>query len=260
MTCLPDGGTLGEDHPEVDVDNDQQPGDHDVLEHGSAEGGRLETWAGSRRVRLTAVAAVAVAGMGWFLLGPGLSSTSGSGEPADEGAVTAGSGTAGDAPDAPIVEPRAADHECESENGAAGAAKGDADRRSRALVRRLRAFADDPGAAAGVRWAPRVVVLGDGPVAVNRTVDARQADRRATWNDPSYLLSPLAVTRPARLRVDSERHVTCRGLPRDQAAGFEGRDWVSVQPRVRDNGCKRWWAIDLYLDGKGRVEAVLIRA
>jgi hypothetical protein len=247
----------------VDVDNDQQSGDHDVLEHGSAEGGRLETWAGSRRVRLTAVAAVAVAGMGWFLLGPGLASTTGSRAPADERAVTAGSGTAGDAPDAPVIEPREADHECESEKGSADArstrAKGDADRRSRALVRQLRAFADDPGAAAGVRWAPRVVVLGEGPVAVNRTVEARQANRRATWNDPSYLLSPLAVAKPATLRVDSERHVTCRGLPRDRAAGFEGQDWVSVQPRIRDNGCQRWWAIDLYLDGKGRVQAVLVR-
>jgi hypothetical protein len=250
--------------PEVDVDNDQQSGDHDVLEHGSAESGRLESWAASRRVRFSAVAALVVAVTGWLLVGPGLSSTPGARAPADGRAVTAGSGTDGDAPDAPVIEPRTADHECESERGSADArsarAKGDADRRSRALVRELRAFADDPGAAAGVRWAPRVVVLGEGPVAVNRTVDARQANRRATWNDPSYLLSALAVAKPASLRVDAERHVTCRGLPRDQAAGFEGKSWVSVQPRVRDDGCTRWWAVDLYLDGKGRVEAVLVRS
>jgi hypothetical protein len=248
--------------PEVDVDDDQQSGNHEVLEQGSSEGGRLEAWAASRRVRLTAVAAAAVVGMGWFLVGPGRPDAPGADAPgADAGAVTARSG---DAPDAPVIEPREADHECESERGSADArsarAKGDADRRSRALVRELRAFAEDPGAAAGVRWAPRVVVLGEGPVAVDRTVTARQADRRATWNDPSYLLSALAVAKPARLRVDAERHVTCRGLPRDQAAGFEGRTWVSVQPRIRADGCKRWWAVDLYLDGRGRVEAVLVRS
>jgi hypothetical protein len=247
--------------PEVDVDDDQQSGNHEVLEQGSSEGGRLEAWAASRRVRLTAVAAAAVVGMGWFLVGPGQLETPGADAPADGDAVTA---RPGDAPDAPVIEPREADHECESERGSGEArtarAKGDADRRSRALVRQLRAFAEDPGAAAGVRWAPRVVVLGEGPVAVDRTVTARQADRRSTWNDPSYLLSALAVAKPARLRVDAERHVTCRGLPRDQAAGFEGRTWVSVQPRIRADGCKRWWAVDLYLDGRGRVEAVLVRS
>lgn len=244
--------------------DDQQPGDHDVLQQGSAERGRFETWVSSRPVRFTAVAAVVAAGMGWVLLGPGLSTTSGSRAPADERAVTVGSGTAGDAPDAPVIEPRERDRECESEGESPDArsarAKGDADRRSRALVREMRGFAKEPGAAAGVRWAPRVVVLGEGPVDVNRTVDARQANRLATWNDPSYLLSRLAVAKPATLRVDDRRHVTCRGLPRDQAAGFEGQDWVSVQPRVRDNGCQRWWAVDLYLDARGRVEAVLVRA
>ncbi|HET6654077.1 MAG TPA: hypothetical protein VFH10_15675 [Nocardioides sp.] len=248
----------------MDVDNDQQPGDHDVLQQGPAERGRLETWAASRQVRLTAIAAVGVVATGWFLLGPGLSGTAGSRAPADVGVLTADTGTDGDAPDAPVIEPRERDHECESEGQSGDArstqAKGDADRSSRALAKTMRRFAEDPGAAAGVRWAPRVVVLGEGPVDVNRTVGARQANRSATWNDPSYLLSRLAVAKPAQLRVDDQRHVTCRGLPREQAAGFEGRDWVSVQPRVRDDGCRRWWAVDLYLDGSGRVEAVLVRS
>jgi hypothetical protein len=245
----------------VDVHDDQQPGDHDVLQQGPAERGRLETWAASRRVRLTAVAAVVMAATGWFLLGAG---TSGSRAPADERAVTVGADTGGDAPDAPLIEPRERDHECESEGGSGDArsdrVEGDADRSSRALVKAVRRFAEEPGPAADVRWAPRVVVLGEGPVDVNRTVDARQANRPATWNDPSYLLSRLAVAKPATLRVDDQRHVTCRGLPREEAAGFAGQDWVSVQPRVRDNGCQRWWAVDLYLDGRGRVAAVLVRS
>ncbi len=246
------------------MDNDQQPGDHDVLQQGPAERGRLETWAASRHVRLTAVAAVVVVAAGWLLLGPSLSGTTGSRAPADVGVLSADTGTDGDAPDAPVIESRERDHECESEGGSADArstsAKGDADRSSRALVKAVRGFAQRPGAAAGVRWAPRVVVLGEGPVDVNRTLDARQANRRATWNDPSYLLSRLAVAKSSGLRVDDQSHVTCRGLPREQAAGFEGRDWVSVQPRVRANGCKRWWAVDLYLDDRGRVEAVLVRS
>ena len=45
-----------------------------------------------------------------------------------------------------------------------------------------------------------------------------------------------------------------------QAPGFEGRDWVSLQPRVLDNMCRGWWAVDLYLDDRGRVDAVLLRS
>jgi hypothetical protein len=142
----------------------------------------------------------------------------------------------------------------------AGRPAGLADRDSRRLARTMRAFAHEPGPEAGMPWADRVLVLAEGPVDVNRVVSAAAADRVETWTDPPYLLSPLASTSAARLRVDDEHHVTCRGQPRTQAAGFEGRPWVSLQPRVLDNMCRGWWAVDLYLDDDGRVSAVLLRS
>ena len=248
------------------MDDDQQSRDHDVLQHGTPEHGRLETLAASRPARLTAVVAVVLAGTGWLLLGPGMPGAPNPGAPGS-GATTTASGAD---PSLDVPTGGSEHHECESErSGAAARAAarvaaarpaGVADRDSRALVRTMRRFAAAPGADAGVPWAPRVVVLGEGPVAVDRVVAAKQADRRATWTDPSYLLARLAVTRPARLRVDDETHLSCRGRFRAEAAGFEGQRWVSVQPRLRGNGCRSWWAVDVYLDYKGRVEAILTRS
>jgi hypothetical protein len=102
-----------------------------------------------------------------------------------------------------------------------------AERRSRGLVAAVRRLAQSPGRPSAVPWASGVLVLAEGPVPVARTVSARMADRRATWTDPAYLLAGLAVASPDRHRVDDEHHVTSRGQPRAQTAGFEGQDWTA---------------------------------
>lgn len=212
---------------------DQVP---DVIAHGSDRPDRVPRW-----VR-TLVAVVTVAGaVGWYV---------GHDDPAPS------SGDAG------AEAPRAA---ASLDRFAAPVFTGDrpaglADRDSRDLAGTMRRFAHDPGPAVGMPWAPRVLVLAEGPVAVNKVVTAAAADRRTTWTDPPYLLSPLASAPRGRIRIDDDHHVTCRGSPRMQAPGFEGRDWVSLQPRVLDNMCRGWWAVDLYLDDRGRVDAVLLRS
>ena len=241
----------------------------DVLEHGS-ESGRLAEWSRKRVVRGTATCLVVVGMLAWFVVGAGLAGSSGRGEGVGEVAGTAASDGL-QTPAAVLLHSARAgggegegDHECESQAGGseapAGRPAGRASARSHALVNAVRRLAAAPGPEAEVPWAPRVLVLAEGPVDVNRSVSAAAATRRATWTDPSYLLAGLAAARPDRLRIDDEHHVTCRGNPREQAAGFEGHEWVSVQPRVDRNDCIGWWAVDLYLDERGRVEAVLVRS
>lgn len=208
----------------------------DVITHGSDRPDRVPRW-----VR-TLVAVVAVAGaVGWYVAHD------------DPPAPSADAGP--EAPRAAASLDRFAEPVFTGDKPA-----GLADRGSRDLARTMRRFAHHPGPAAGMPWAPRVLVLAEGPVAVNKVVTAAAADRRATWTDPPYLLSPLASAPMGRIRIDDDHHVTCRGSPRMQAPGFEGRDWVSLQPRVLDNMCRGWWAVDLYLDDHGRVDAVLLRS
>ena len=218
---------------------------HDVL----TQGPDGPSWSVPRWAWTTLAAVVAVAGLGWYAARPAPT-------PAAEQA-------------SPVAAP-VRDRECDKEDRPridlvdpvtdGGRPAGLADRESRRLARTMRAFAHDPGPDAGMPWADRVLVLAEGPVDVNRVVSAAAADRVDTWTDPPYLLSPLASTSASRLRVDDEHHVTCRGQPRMQAPGFEGRAWVSLQPRVLDNMCRGWWAVDLYLDDDGRVSAVLLRS
>lgn len=213
--------------------------DHDVLAQGPDRPGRTVP----RWVRLTAAAAAIAAGVVWY-------DVSRPPVPAGDREATETFRPAQPEPPRPRVDP-ATD---------AGRPAGLADRASRHLARAMRAFAHAPGPAAGMPWADRVLVLAEGPVDVNRVVSARAADRGETWTDPPYLLAPLATAPGDRLRVDDEHHVTCRGQPRAQAPGFEGWDWVSVQPRVLDSSCRGWWAVDLYLDEAGDVRAVLLRS
>jgi hypothetical protein len=105
-----------------------------------------------------------------------------------------------------------------------------------------------------------VRLLTDAQGAASRSVSAAVAGRPATWMSPTYQLAGLASARTDRLRIDDEHHVTCRGSPRMQVTGFEESDWVSVQPRVSATSCRGWWAVDLYLDERGRIEAVLVRS
>ena len=238
----------------------------DVLEHGS-ESGRVAEWSRKRAVRGTATCLVVAGMLAWFVAGAGLAGSSGPGAGGESAGTASSDGL--QTPAAVLLQRARAgggerDHECESEAGGAeapaGRPAGRASARSHALVNAVRRFAAAPGPEADVPWAPRVLVLAEGPVDVNRSVSAAAATRRATWTDPSYLLAGLAAAAPERLRIDDEHHVTCRGNPREQAAGFEGHEWVSVQPRVDRNDCMGWWAVDLYLDGRDRVEAVLVRS
>jgi hypothetical protein len=213
---------------------DQVP---DVLDHGSERPERVPRW-----VR-TLAAVVAVAGaVGWYVA-------------RDDPAGPSSQDLEAEAPRAAASLDRFAEPVFSGDKPA-----GLADRESRDLARTMRRFAHDPGPAAGMPWAPRVLVLAEGPVAVNKVVTAAVADRLTTWTDPPYLLSPLASALMGRIRIDDDHHVTCRGSPRMQAPGFEGREWVSLQPRVLDNMCRGWWAVDLYLDDRGRVDAVLLRS
>ena len=218
---------------------------HDVLEQGPDRPARsLPRWAWA------ALAAVAVvAGLGWYVGRPD--------PPRVEQASPAAAPVAHKECD---KEERSRRRDAVDPGTGGGRPAGLADRDSRRLARTMRAFAHDPGPRIGMPWADRVLVLAEGPVDVNRVVSAAAADLVETWTDPPYLLSPLAATSGSRLRVDDEHHVTCRGQPRMQAAGFEGRRWVSLQPRVLDNMCRGWWAVDLYLDDDGRVSAVLLRS
>jgi hypothetical protein len=249
----------------VTVDRGDRGSDtsRDVLEHGG-EPGRLAEWSRNRAVRGVATCALGLGILGW-LVGQGAAGSAGpegAGEPA-----TAAASDDLPTPAAVLRLGRAGgsegDHECESATAPAarsGRPAGLASARSHRLVDAVRRFAVTQHAAAEVPWAPRVLVLAEGPFDVNRSVSATDAGRRETWTDPAYLLAGLAAARPDRLRIDDLHHVTCRGTPREQAPGFEGHDWVSVQPRVNANRCLGWWAVDLYLDEKDRVEAVLVRS
>lgn len=238
----------------------------DVLEHGG-EPGRLARWSRRRVVRGTATWLLMLAVLTWLLPGSGPAGSSGPGRVVGESAARAGP----DGPQTPaavlLQGARAGrgegDHECESKAGgpeaaAAGRPAGLASARSYALVEAVRRFATAPGPEADVPWAPHVLVRAEGPVAVDMSVPAAAASQRATWTAPD-LFAGLAATRPARLRIDDEHHVTCRGSPREQAAGFEDQEWVSVQPRVDATSCRGWWAVDLYLDDRDRIEAVMLR-
>ena len=216
--------------------------EHDVLAQGADRPDRLPWW-----VHVVTGFAVVAAGLGWYAArpdDPAAERTSAAGQEQPLPRPPAGS----DAPAEPIP---VLDQ---------GRPAGLADRDSRVLAHTMRRFAHDPGPEAGMPWADDVLVVAEGPVDVNRVVSAQAADRVETWTDPPYLLSPLASAPGARLRVDDAHHVTCRGQPRMQAPGFEGWDWVSLQPRVLDNACRGWWAVDLYLDDDGRVRAVLLRS
>ncbi len=230
--------------------DDQQP-NHDVLEQGPGDPGRIGVWAASRPVRLTAMAVVLLAGTVWVLVGPGLTGSSGPTDPADERAATLGDSAAADDLDEPLVMPRRDENEgaCESTN------KGDASKAGRQTAKALRRLAGGGGGSDDVRWAPRVRVLADGPADARRLLEARAAQRPATWKRPPLVLRQLADAKISELRIDETLHVDCRGGPRDPADGF-GKRWVSVQPRFSQDGCEDWWAVDLYLDRRDRVRTV----
>lgn len=254
------------------MDHDPDEADRDVLEHGAAPG-RLSEWGRSRAVRGVGVL-VGTAALAWALAGADPLGSARPAAPAD-GQASRGSG----APDSPLAvlvpserrDPRRSDHECESDgpgggSGSAAASKrgrpaGLADRPGRSLAAAMRRFAAEPGPDAGVPWAPRVRVVAEAPGGtIVRLADDATVTRVGKWTTPSYLLADLAASPPATLRVDDEHHVTCRGQPRAQAAGLGGQPWVSVQPRVLANACRGWWAVDLYLDGRGRVATVIVRS
>lgn len=235
--------------------DDQQP-NHDVLEQGPGDHGRIEAWAASRPARLTALALVLLAGTVWVLVGPGPTRAPGPADPADERAATLGDSAAADDLDAPLIMPRRegeGEGECESTN------KGDASKSARQAAKALRELARGTGSNTDLASAPRVRVLADRPADVRRVLDALDAQRPATWKRPSHVLAKLADAKVSELRIDETLHVDCRGAPRDPEKGL-GRSWVSVQPRFSPDGCEDWWAVDLYLDRKDRIRAVHLRS
>jgi hypothetical protein len=249
----------------VDGNDRAYEGTSDVLEHGG-EPGRLVTWSRKRVVRGTAAHLLMLGVLAWLIPGSGPAGSSGPVSDVGESAARAVPGGP-QTPAAVLLQGARArggegDRECDSEAGGpeapAGRPAGLASAPAHALVEAVRRFAAAPGPETEVPWAPDVLVLADAPVDVVKSVSAAAASQPATWTAP-HLLGGLAATRPDRLRIDDEHHVTCRGTPREQAAGFEGQKWVSVQPRVSATSCRGWWAVDLYLDEQDRIEAVVLR-
>ena len=140
-----------------------------------------------------------------------------------------------------------------------GGASGDASAENKALAASLYRFARHPERSKDVRWARDVALTAPGAW---RVVSRDGATTRHAWRTVSgrtghYLLADLAASK-GRYRVDDTVHMDCRGRFRDAKARASHATWISVQART-STPCRSWWAVDVFLDERGRVARVTAR-
>ena len=234
----------------------------EVLEQGSQDRGRLETLSRSRGVRLAASGVLAAAAVAWALGGSGVSGLSSARGPGGQ-LPTSGSG---DASASRVVAPSETEHKCQDEMDRdlrvaynRGGASGDADTQSRAIATSLYRFARNPARTTKVPWARDVALTAPGAWTV---VSRGRAATRQAWTSVSgrtghYLLADLAASK-GRYRVDDTVHIDCRSRLRDAKARTTHATWISVQARA-SAPCRSWWAVDVFLDERGRVARVTAR-
>ncbi len=104
----------------------------------------------------------------------------------------------------------------------------------------------------------RIGLLGLDPVVVLEGRNAQDVDR---WRVPDGatvarpVLAELVLTGGA-YRVDLGPHPRCLGPDVSPAPPFAGLRQVAVTPLGALQSCLDWWAVDLFVDGSGRIHGV----
>lgn len=73
--------------------------------------------------------------------------------------------------------------------------------------------------------------------------------------DALPLLDALVASR-GDYRVDVGPHPTCGGPDRAPAQEFAGYRQLSITPTAPRTSCVDWWAVDVFVDGRGRIRGV----
>lgn len=103
----------------------------------------------------------------------------------------------------------------------------------------------------------RLGLLGADPVVTLYGRDAQDVDR---WRVPTGdsaerpVLAELVLS--GDYRVDEGPHARCVGPVRAPAPAFARFRQVTVTPAGVQQSCLDWWAVDLFVDAKGRIHGV----